>query len=181
MRGESDKGPDAGQLSQDPEVSKIAALLSGARKIYSSVDEFEQWVNSVEQEPARNARICATQMYIVYHEEQDPVSSRFYRIVGRLSPEMHAYIGPILTFMALAAASGVVGNLTYDALKALVLPFLRAKEKTTFEERLTFEEYETVRKEIHMEDASSEPSTTEIVEKEVGLKYRLIFERKTKE
>jgi hypothetical protein len=103
-RGENNKGPDAGQLSQDPEVHKIAALLSGARKIYSSVDEFEQWVSSVEQEPNRNARICATQMYIVYHEEQDPVSSRFYRNVGRLSPETHAYIGPILTFMALAAA-----------------------------------------------------------------------------
>jgi hypothetical protein len=62
-----------------------------------------------------------------------------------------------------------------------VLPFLKAKEKTTFEERLTFEEYETVRKEIHMDDPSSEPSTIEIVEKEVGLKYRLILERKTKE
>ena len=148
-------------------------------KIHASVDEFEQWVDSVEREPDRLARIHATQAYIVYHEDHDPITSRLYRMVGRLSPETHAYIGSILTFMAFAAASGVVGNLTYDALKALVHPFLSPKEKVAFEERVTFEEYEAVRREIHMTDASSEPSTAKIVEKEVGLKYRLILERKT--
>lgn len=147
--------------------------------MHPSVDEFEQWVDSVEHEPDRMTRIHATQAYIVFHEDHDPISSRLYRMVGRLSPETHAYIGPILTFIAFAAASGVVGNLTYDALKARVLPFLSPKEKVTFEERVTLKEYETVRKEVHRADGRSEPSTVRIIEKEVGLKYRLILERKT--
>ena len=45
--------------------------VSGARKIHASLDEFEEWVDSVEHEPDRMTRIHATQAYIVYHEDDD--------------------------------------------------------------------------------------------------------------
>lgn len=115
--------------------SKVAKLLSDPPFGHNPSD-FETWVERVEREPSETARVIATQFYVVYHEEEDPVSSQLYRLVGGTPPPgVHYYIGETLTFIALAAASGVVGNLTYDALKRIVNHFLTPESKITFEEK----------------------------------------------
>lgn len=158
---------------------KLASLLSDPPFSHASLPDFERWIEAVELEPDGMVRSIATQAYVVYHEDYDPVSSRFYRLVGGTPPPgVHYYIGEILIFIALAAANGVVGNLAYDALKRIVHPFLTSESKVTFEEKVSFEEYETVRKELHKEDARTDAPTISIVEKEVGLKHRLLIERK---
>ena len=158
---------------------KLASLLSDPPFSDASVPEFEKWIEAVECEPDKSVGMIASQAYVVYHEQYDPVSSRLYRLVGGTPPPgVHYYIGQIPIFIALAAASGVVGNLAYDILKRIVLPFLTPEGRITFEEKISFEEYETVRKESHQEDARTEPSAISRVEKEVGLKHRLLIERK---
>jgi hypothetical protein len=166
-----------------PNDRKLAALRSSLPFGHVPLPDFERWIEAIEREPEKMVRIMATEAYVVRHEEDDPVSSRFYRIVGGPPPPgVYCHIGVVPTFIALAAASGVVGNLAYDALKKIVRSFLTSESKVTFEEKISFEEYETARKELHKDDARTDASTLSIVEKEVGLKHRLLIERKwTKE
>jgi hypothetical protein len=162
---------------------ELASLLSDLPISHARLTDFERWVEKVEREPKSSRRILETQAYVVCHEELDPVSSRFYRLVGGTPPPgVHYYIGEVPIFIALAAASGVVGNLAYDALKKIVCSFLDSESRVIFEEKVTFEEYETIRKEFHEEDAQTGTGLISIVEREVGLKRRLLIERKwTKE
>jgi len=163
-------------LSKTLNSARLASLLSGALSNHASLSDFEQWIEAVESEPDRMLRITATQAYVVYHEEADPISSRFYRIVGGTPPPgTHYYIGEALTFIAYAAASGVIGNVAYDVVKQIVRALLPPKNQTTFEEKISFEEYETIRKELHKEDAADDATN---VAKEIGLKHRLLIERK---
>ena len=157
----------------------LVKLLSDMPFGQVSLPDFRRWVEAVESEPDKMAQIIATQAYVVTHEENDPVSSRFYRIVGGTPPEgVHYYIGEIFIFIALAAASGVVGNLAYDAFKKIVQPLLASKSEVTFEEKISFEEYEDVRKEFHSRDPRTDTLTIDRVGEEVALKYRLLIERK---
>ena len=175
-RAKTDKSPKA---SMSLNTTKLAALLSNPPWNHAGLLDFERWVEAVEREPNQVLRIVATQAWVVYHEEADPVSSRFYRIVGGTPPPgTNYYIGETLTFIAYAAASGVVGNLAYDLVKRIVQSFLSPASQVTFEEKVSFEEYETVRKELHKEDARNDTLTTSNVEKEIGLKHRLLIERK---
>jgi hypothetical protein len=158
---------------------KSAKLLSAMPFGHVSLPDFEQWIEAVEREPNNTVRIIATQAYVVSHEEYDPVSSRFYRIVGGTPPPgVHYYIGEVFIFIALAAASGVIGNLAYGAFKKIIQPFLASKSEVLFEEKISFEEYEEVRKEFHKRVPRTDAPTIDRVGKEVALKYRLLIERK---
>jgi 5'-3' exonuclease len=78
----------------------------------------------------------------------------------KAKPGVSYSISDIALFLLTAAASGVVGNVAYDALKAFVARLGKTEERL-FEEIIIEEEYESQRIATHTINANGSEITTE--------------------
>jgi len=154
-----------------------ALVLSDPPSCPNHIADFEEWISRVEREPDTYLSALARESYVMIAEDFGPVSSRFYhKAAGEPPPNVAYRLTDPLVFCALAAASGVIGNVAYDALKALVGRLIGTKRETLVEEKITSEFYERVRTEIHGADPPKN-QLPEFVKREVELKHRLIIEK----
>jgi hypothetical protein len=141
------------------------------------LEDFEKWVRAVEAEKDWVIQTLAREQYVVMCEEFAPVSGFLYhKAAGEPPPGRHAMLDPVLTFMALAAASGVIGNLAYDLLKGIILGLVGRREEKRFEQKISFEVYEESRSTVHTVAASTLADTARNVQREIEVKYRLLVE-----
>ncbi|MEO7042695.1 MAG: hypothetical protein ABI035_10580, partial [Gemmatimonadaceae bacterium] len=76
------------------------------------------------------------------------------------------------SFFFLSAASGIVGNLAYDALKVLIKR-LRRTDDGSFEKTITVESYESIRIRAHSSSALGQSESAE-VERTIERRYAMI-------
>lgn len=164
-----------------PECKWPALVLSSPARCPAHLEDFERWITRVEKERDRDLQSLAREQYVVICEEHAPVSGMFYhKLAGEPPPNISYRLDDALTFIALAAASGVIGNLAYDGLKRIVLRLLGEEKESLFDEHLSIGMYEEVRTLIHRESERRDEGTAKVVEHEVQLKHRLIIERRRK-
>lgn len=101
----------------------------------------------------------------------------YHKLSGEPPPNVAHRLNDLVAFFALAAASGIVGNLAYDVLKALVLHLAGDDLPDKFEAKITAELYENVRSTVHVEAGKTDDQTLSTVRRDVELKYRLIVEK----
>lgn len=158
----------------------LALVLSDPPSCPGHIADLEAWILRVEHEPDKHLSALARESYVIAAEEFGPISSRFYhKAAGEPPPNIKYRLSDIVVFCVLAATSGVIGNIAYDALKILAKRLMGAKTDRCIDERITFEFYEHVRTEIH----GAERPNGDIprnVEHEIELKHRLIIESKEK-
>lgn len=116
---------------------------------------------------------------------QHPIRGVLYReFKNEIDPQegVHFQFENLVYFVIAAAASGIVGNLAYDAVKAILrrLTWRNQDELTERLERVISEvRYERLRSQKHsVLPPSSEPN--EVIVREIRTKYRLLVERKKK-
>ena len=105
----------------------------------------------------------AAELYRDWSERVEPSGSRKFSIAE------------IASFCLLAAASGVVGNAAYDAIKAL-LRRLNPKNELMLERMVSPEKYEEIRRRLHSGD-SARIEVSEDIEILVRRRYRILVER----
>jgi hypothetical protein len=160
-----------------PECKLSPLPLSVPTRCPAHLEDFEKWVRAVEAEKDWVIQTLAREQYVVMCEEFAPVSGFLYhKAAGEPPPGRHAMLDPVLTFMALAAASGVIGNLGYDLLKGIILRLVGRREEKRFEQKISFEVYEESRSTVHTVAASTLADTARNVQREIEVKYRLLVE-----
>jgi hypothetical protein len=163
----------------EPSCKVPALILSDPPACHLHCKDFEKWIENVEKEKEHLLATLAREHYLVMCEEIAPVSRIFYhKAAGEPAPNVHCRLSDVVSFMALASASGVIGNLAYDVVKHFVLRLVGRKQDPVFEARIGPELYERVRVEIHGAPANADLNVQLSVEREIALKYRLLVERR---
>lgn len=108
----------------------------------------------------------------------DPVASQLYTDwYSRVEPagERRFNIGDLAVFCLMAAASGVVGNVAYDALKAIVRS-INENATQCFGTMVTPENYDELRTELHPGEGAQFEVTEEITVS-IRRRYRIFVDR----